>query len=270
MHGRPFRLFAEVPTTPVARMTGGITVVPTKAAGMPLAVGAGLTHRGRVREQNEDSILTDPSGQLWAVADGMGGYQHGAVASDIVIDCLEAIVDDGNPDAALHRQLEKANAMVRLKASEPGMGQMGSTVVALFISRAVAHLVWAGDSRAYLMRGRHLRMLTRDHTVVQDLVDRGELSPQDAEKHPESHIITRAIGGAFGIELDLLKVPLVAGDRLMLCSDGLPRCVYEQRMEAALAAAPTPEEACEALVLEALENGAPDNVSVIVIDLLEA
>ena len=254
----------------VPRMTAGITVVPAKALAMPVAVGAGLTHRGRVRAQNEDSILTDPSGQLWAVADGMGGYQHGAVASDIVIDCLEAIGDDGNPDAALHRQLAKANAMVRHKANEAGMGQMGSTVVAVFIARAVAHLAWAGDSRAYLLRGRHLRMLTRDHTVVQDLVDRGELNPEDAEKHPESHIITRAIGGAASIELDILKVPLIAGDRLMLCSDGLPRCVYEQRMEAALTTAATPEAACEVLVMEALENGAPDNVSVIVIDLLEA
>ena len=172
-----------------------------------MAVGAGLTHRGRVREQNEDSILTDPAGQLWAVADGMGGYQHGAVASDIVIDCLEAIEDDGDPTASLGRQLTKANTLVRGRASEPGMGQMGSTVVALFISQAVAHLAWAGDSRAYLLRGRHLRMLTRDHTVVQDLVDRGQLSPEDAEKHPESHIITRAIGGDSSIELDHLSVP---------------------------------------------------------------
>jgi PPM family protein phosphatase len=251
-------------------MSGGTTVVPSKFFPMPMAVGAGLTHRGRVRAENEDSILTDPTGRLWAVADGMGGYQHGAVASDIVIDCLEAIGDDENPAAALLRQLEKANAIVRHKAKEPGMGEMGSTVVALFISQAVAHLVWAGDSRAYLMRGRHLRMLTRDHTVVQDLVDRGELNPEDMEKHPESHIVTKAIGGAHNIELDLLKVPLIAGDRLMLCSDGLPRCVYEQRMETTLADAPTPEQACETLVLEALENGAPDNISVIVIDLLEA
>lgn len=270
MQGQTRRFITDLAPFSVARMTAGVTVVPAKTLAMPVAVGAGLTHRGRVRTQNEDSILTDPSGQLWAVADGMGGYQHGAIASDIVIDCLEAIGDDINPEAALHRQLGMANTMVRLKASEPGMGQMGSTVVAVFIDRAVAHLAWAGDSRAYLLRGQHLRMLTWDHTVVQDLVDRGELNPEDAEKHPESHIITRAIGGAASIELDLLKVPLITGDRLMLCSDGLPRCVYEQRMEAALVTAPTPEAACEKLVLEALENGAPDNVSVIVIDLLEA
>ena len=127
-------------------MTVGVTVVPTRTNGVPVAVGAGLTHRGRVREQNEDFVLTDPAGQLWAVADGMGGYQHGAVASDIVIDCLEAIEDDGNPTASLSRQLTKANTLVRARASEPGMGQMGSTVVALFISQAVAHLAWAGTA----------------------------------------------------------------------------------------------------------------------------
>ncbi|MGB8811564.1 MAG: protein phosphatase 2C domain-containing protein, partial [Paracoccaceae bacterium] len=213
------------------------TVVPAMAFRLPVAVGAGLTHRGIVRDHNEDSILTDPTGRLWAVADGMGGYQHGEVASDVVIDCLETIHDDDSPTEALERRLIEANALVRAKSLEPGMGPMGSTVVALFIKRAVAHLAWAGDSRAYLLRGHSLRMLTRDHTVVQDLVDRGELSPEDAEKHPESHIVTRAVGGAPEIEVEQLSLPLTAGDRLMLCSDGLPRCVYEQAMETALATA---------------------------------
>ena len=269
----PIREWAAAPRAKVnggAKVNGATTVVPARAFRMPVAVGAGLTHRGKLRDHNEDSILTDPSGQLWAVADGMGGYQHGEVASDIVIDCLEAIGDGDNPADALGQQLALANALVRERAAEPGMGQMGSTVVALFIVRAVAHLAWAGDSRAYLLRGRHLRLLTRDHTVVQDLVDRGELSPDDAQKHPESHIVTRAIGGGPEIEVDQLSLPLTAGDRLMLCSDGLPRCVYEQTMEAVLIAAPSAEAACAGLLREALDNGAPDNVSVIVIDLIEA
>ena len=112
-------------------------------------------------------------------------------------------------------------------------------------------------------------MLTRDHSVVQDLMDRGELTPEQAAIHPESSIVTRAIGGSHDIELDQIDLPLTAGDRLMLCSDGLPRCVYEQTMEAALISAPTPEQACSALLREALENGAPDNVSVIIIDMIE-
>lgn len=250
-------------------MTSITTVVPSRFFPAPIARGSGLTHRGRVRERNEDAILTDPSGRLWAVADGMGGYGHGDVASDIVIDCLETIGDDENADVALLDRLAEANRRVCHKAAEAGFGQMGATVVAMIIDRGVARLAWAGDSRAYLLRGRRLRMLTRDHTWVQSLVDRGELSPDQVENHPEAHIVTRAIGGAEHVEVDRVDLPLMHGDRLMLCSDGLPRCVYEQTIEAILAAAADAEDAAGLLVREALDNGAPDNVSAIVIDITD-
>ena len=111
-------------------------------------------------------------------------------------------------------------------------------------------------------------MLTHDHTVVQGMVDRGEIGISEAEGHPEAHIITRAVGAAPEIEVDHAAVPLVVGDRLLLCSDGLPRCVYETVIET-LAAQPGPaQSACEALIRRALDEGAPDNVSVIVVDLL--
>lgn len=251
-------------------MSGAITVVPRGARPVPVASGVGLTHRGLVRTANEDAILTDPAGQLWAVADGMGGYQNGAMAADIVIGCLETIEDDADPAGALRRQLSDANRRVLGQAAALGRVPMGATVVAVFIARAVAHVAWAGDSRAYLLRGGRLRLITRDHTVVQDLVDRGELRAEDAENHPESHIVTRAVGGAPEIEVDQLEVPLISGDRVMLCSDGLPRCVYESAMELALRGAKDADAACTELVREALENGAPDNVSVIVVDLGEA
>ena len=246
------------------------TRVPAPAALFPAAVGAGLTNRGKVREKNEDSILTDPSGMLWAVADGMGGYGHGDVASDIVIDCLAAIPHDADPGAALVAQLEQANRMVALRQQEPGMGRMGSTVVAMMLTGALAHVVWVGDSRAYLLRAGRLRMLTRDHSVVQDLVDRGELTAAEAETHPESHVITRAVGGDTLLEVDSATVPLAIGDRLLLCSDGLTRCVYEQTIEFLLASADTPDQACVSLVREALDNGAPDNVSVIAVQIVGA
>lgn len=245
------------------------TRVPMVENRFPLAAGAGLTHRGKVREKNEDSILTDPSGILWAVADGMGGYGHGEVASDIVIDCLAAIPDGANPEPALVSQLQRANRMVAERQQEPGMGRMGSTVVAMIVVGAVAHVAWAGDSRAYLMRRGHLRMVTRDHSVVQDLVDRGELTSAEAEAHPESHIITRAVGGSVELQVDTTAVPLAIGDRLLLCSDGLTRCVYEQIIEAVLQSAPDPDTACQTLIREALEAGAPDNVSVIVVEMVE-
>lgn len=253
-----------------AGVTGPSTVVPEPPTHVPVAVGAGLTHRGRIRERNEDAILTDPSGHLWAVADGMGGYGHGDVAADIVIDHLELVQDDALTLDGLKLRLAEANDAVRTCARDKGFMQMGATVVALVVRHAVARVVWAGDSRAYLYRNHHLRMLTRDHTVVQELVDQGHLSPSDADHHPESHIVTRAVGGDAVIEPDGVSLPLCIGDRLMLCSDGLPRCVYEPDMARLLEAAATPDEACQALVREALENGAPDNVSVIVVDMRKA
>ncbi|KAF0137822.1 MAG: protein phosphatase [Xanthobacteraceae bacterium] len=250
-------------------MTAPITVVPGSSPAMPVAIGAGLTNRGVVRERNEDSILTDPTGVLWAVADGMGGYGNGDVASDIVIDCLAKIPDEADPGPALVARLKEANQLVLERQRAPGMSRMGSTVVAMLVSRAVAHVAWAGDSRAYLLRGGHLRPLTRDHSVVQEMVDRGELSPEEAEGHPESHMVTRAVGGAEDLEVDLVSVPLAVGDRLLLCSDGLTRCVYEQTVETLLREAAGPEDACQRLVREALENGAPDNVSAITVQICE-
>ncbi|MDZ4087835.1 MAG: protein phosphatase 2C domain-containing protein [Tabrizicola sp.] len=250
-------------------MNTPITVVPGQDQRMPVAVGAGLTNRGMVRERNEDSILTDPTGALWAVADGMGGYGNGDVASEIVIDCLAQIPDGVDPGPALVARLQEANGLVLQRQRSPGMGRMGATVVAVLISGAVAHVAWVGDSRAYLLRGGRLRPLTRDHSVVQEMIDRGELSPAEAERHPESHVITRAVGGGAELDVDLISVPLAIGDRLLLCSDGLTRCVYEQTVEALLRDAASPEDACQKLVREALDSGAPDNVSTIAVHIRE-
>jgi len=245
------------------------TVVPKPwNSVMPVPKGHALTHRGMIRPANEDAILADPAGILWAVADGMGGHEGGAMAADLVVDSLAAIRDDAPPAEALEEAIETANTRVRIAARERGARTMGATVVALFIQGGIAHVAWAGDSRAYLMRGRRLRMLTHDHTLVQDMVDRGELARDAAEGHPEAHIITRAVGAAEEIEVDHSAVPLLTGDRLLLCSDGLPRCVYESVI-AQIAAEPADARAtAEALVRRALDDGAPDNVSVIVVDLV--
>ncbi len=235
----------------------------------PVAWGAGMTHRGVVRTRNEDAILTDPEGVVWAVADGMGGHGHGDVASDLVVDCLAEMPDGPDPAAALLDSLDRANRAVIARQADPGMARMGATVVAVVIDRAVAHVAWAGDSRAYLLRRGRLRLLTRDHTLVQDLVDSGAIGPEEAEGHPESHIVTRAVGGDDVLEAEIVHVPLTAGDRLLLCSDGLTKVVYDGTTEAILAEAPTPEEACARLLKAALDNGAPDNVSAIVITVGE-
>jgi PPM family protein phosphatase len=258
IHGRATAVIA--PTTRVPLSTGPI----------PKSEGAGLTHRGRVRLRNEDAILTDPAGLLWAVSDGMGGHGHGDLASEIVIECLAGISDleaRETPKECLVGQLERANALVREQAVRLGSPAMGATVVAVIVSRAVANFAWAGDSRAYLFRRGALRLLTHDHTVVQGLMDRGELAPNEAEMHPESHVVTRAIGGADTIEVDTVQVPLFEGDWLLLCSDGLTGCLYDHRLAEILEDAGEPEEACRKLLSEALEAGAPDNVSVVAIQM---
>lgn len=244
-------------------MTAPTTRIPPLRPLAPEFYGAGMTHAGVVRERNEDSILTDPSGVLWAVADGMGGYGNGDVASDILIDCLSTVPDDALAGPALQGRIEEANRRIRDHSLKTCTGNIGATVVAMLIQNSVAHLAWAGDCRAYLMRSGQLRLLTHDHTVVQDLVDQGLLSEAGREEHPESHVVTRAVGFDNHVELDTRAVPLVPGDRLMMCSDGLTACIGDQEIADTMAVAPRPEALCHQLISAALEAGAPDNVSVI-------
>jgi serine/threonine protein phosphatase PrpC len=243
-------------------MTNGPTRVPSPPEPQA-STGAGLTHRGLVRERNEDAILTDPSGTLWAIADGMGGHGYGDIAADIVIEELMRLEDGPDPATTLRNGLYRANARIWERAVENG--RMGATVVALMIRDRRAHVAWAGDSRAYLLRRDSLHALTRDHSLVRELVDRGELNARQAEGHPERHVVTRAVGGAPDLEVELTSVPLSRDDRLLLCSDGLTGCVDERRISAGLGSAATPEEACRELVRRALAAGAPDNVSVIAV-----
>lgn len=220
-----------------------------------------------MRERNEDAILTDPSGVLWAVADGMGGYGHGDIASDIVIDLLSEVGEDTLAPQALRSQLYAANAEIYRRSQKTG--KMGSTVVAMLLQNSAATIVWAGDCRAYLLRGKSLRMLTRDHTVVQDMVDQGLLGDQDREMHPERHLVTRAVGVETKLELETTIVPLIAGDRLLLCSDGLTCCLSDQAIAGHMAAGYSPKAMCDLLVIAALEGSAPDNVSVVSVFAVE-
>ncbi len=243
-------------------MTGPVTRVPPPQAASR-AEGAGLTHAGRVRDANEDAILTDPSGALWAIADGMGGYGHGAVAADIVIDHLSRL-PHGAPPALLAAALEAANAETRRRAE--ALGRMGATVVAALVEEGSATIAWVGDSRAYRLAGGRLEPLSHDHSVVQELIDRGALDPAEAETDPRAHIVTRAIGADARLEVALAATPLSPGDRLLLCSDGLSKVVPEAEIAAILATATPPAETCAALIEAALRRGAPDNVSVIVVE----
>lgn len=238
-----------------------------------VARGAGLTHRGAVRASNEDAILVDPSGRVWAVADGMGGHQLGGYAAEQVIDALAGISDEDDPAPALTARLAMAEARIAARARLAD-AVIGATVVAAVIRRGQATLAWAGDARAYLLRADALDPLTRDHSLVQEMVDAGRLSPDAARHHPQANVVTRAIGA--GGAPELARLALAAGDRLLLCSDGLTHVLEDgaladllraSRPGAALATGTPADAACALLLQRVLAGGAPDNVSVIVIDI---
>jgi protein phosphatase len=245
-----------------AAMTSPDTQLPP---GRLAAAGAGLSHRGRVRPLNEDAILVDPTGALWAVADGMGGHGHGDLAADLVIDAFARLPHGGTGRALLAQAFDAADGDVRRRARADGLGPIGATAVAALIEGRRATLAWAGDSRGYRLRRGSLERLTRDHSLVQELIDAGELTDAEAERHPQSHVVTRAVGAGDRADPSFAEVDLAAGDLILLCSDGLTRCVAEAEIARILAGAPDPEAACRGLVEAALAAGAPDNVSAVVV-----
>ncbi|MFO1144270.1 MAG: protein phosphatase 2C domain-containing protein [Amaricoccus sp.] len=238
--------------------------------GTLVVTGAGGSHRGLVRDANEDAILTDPTGVLWAVVDGMGGHGHGDLAADLVIDALARVPHGDAGRALLGAALGEAHADIQARSEADGLGQIGATVVALMLDHDRAVVGWAGDSRAYLLRAGTLTPITRDHSLVQELVDQAVLTPAQAEGHPQANVVTRAIGVGDAAEPEFAELTVAAGDRLLLCSDGLTRVVPEVEIADRLAAAPDPDSACHALIEATLAQGAPDNVSAVVVAIDEA
>ena len=241
---------------------------------MQLRFGA-ATDVGRMRTNNEDSYLSERP--VAAVADGMGGHNAGEVASAIAIEELTALKGMGpwpNERAAtddLKRAIVRANRRIReMAAGDRELNGMGTTLVAVLEDGDSVHLANVGDSRAYLLRQGELTQVTVDHTLVQELVDDGRLSPKDAERHPQRSMITRALGVDHEVEIDLFTYKLLPGDRLVLCSDGLSDVLNPAQIRNALLRVRDPQKAAERLVAMAVEGGGPDNVTVIVVDTTEA
>lgn len=178
------------------------------------------THVGKVRTINEDRVLDRPERGLWAVADGMGGHYSGDVAAQMAIDYLD-MVDVPSTDAILNA-LQAANSEIFAKFGCENR-RSGTTIVAAQIANGLIDLFWAGDSRAYRIRDGALHLLTRDHSVVQQMVDAGALTPGAAARHPQSNVITRALGVEDKVLIDHLTLPILPGDRILLCSDGVSR-----------------------------------------------
>ncbi|MGH8229831.1 MAG: PP2C family protein-serine/threonine phosphatase [Steroidobacteraceae bacterium] len=225
-----------------------------------------VTSRGNVRDHNEDAVLELPAAGLWVVADGMGGHNAGDVASRMIVEALCGVTRRERPSELLDDVEDRLGAVNEqlYRASLGENGMCGSTVAVLLAFGGYCLSVWAGDSRVYRSRAGALSCITRDHSEAQALVDEGVLDPTSASQHHGQNVITRAIGGAQNLYLDLELRELRHQDRYLVCSDGLYKEVPDDRLAAHLAAN-DPEGACRALLKQALAGVCSDNVSAIVV-----
>jgi PPM family protein phosphatase len=232
-----------------------------------LAAGA-FSDSGRVRDNNEDAHVVDEQLALFAIADGMGGHAAGEIASWTAIEALRAAVANGRPvDDAITQANE---AVIERSAGDPKLSGMGTTLTAVVVSDGNRLLVGhVGDSRAYFMRDGALQQLTDDHSLVAELVREGRLTVEQAEAHPQRAIVTRALGVDADIDVDLYPVDVTAGDRVIICSDGLTDMVRERDIERIARSVPDPQVAAEQLVDAANTAGGVDNITVVVLDVKE-
>ena len=228
------------------------------------------THVGLRRKVNEDSIAVRTDRGLWAVADGMGGHDAGDVASATVTEALMKLPIVYSLDAlaeAAVAALETVNQkLIDLAQSTNETRTIGSTVVGLAIAGRQFRCFWAGDSRAYRVRDRQIERLTRDHSLVQDLVNAGMMNPQEAETHPNSNVITRAVGVVEDLRVEVVSGEVMPGDQYLLASDGLTRLVGDEELVTELLTQRA-AEAADRLIEIVLSRGALDNISIIIVDV---
>lgn len=222
-----------------------------------------LTHPGNVRELNEDSVACDPVRGLWLVADGMGGHASGDVASQLVASTmLEAFALESTMDAAIQR----AHAAIAQQAIENQQAEgMGSTLVAACIQDNQADIAWVGDSRAYLWRNNRLEQLSKDHSLVQELIDNGELSPEAALYHPQSNVITQVLGVGEP-EPDHKLISLQPKDWLVLCSDGLWGEISDAALAKTLKKNRTIQSAAQSLIDQVRDGPGKDNIAIVIVE----
>lgn len=245
---------------------------PTGEVRMSLSLRfAAGSHDGMIREHNEDSGYAGP--RLLAVADGMGGQAAGEVASSEVISTMVQLDEDvpgSDLLTSLGTTVQRANDQLRVMVEEdPQLEGMGTTLTALLWTGQRLGLVHVGDSRAYLLRDGQLTQITQDHTWVQRLVDEGRITEEEATTHPQRSLLMRALGSGDHVEPDLSIREVRAGDRYLLCSDGLSSVVSHQTLEEALAGYHGPQETVQELIQLALRGGGPDNITCIVADVLD-
>ena len=229
---------------------------------------AARTDVGRVRSHNEDSFLAQPP--TFAVCDGMGGHAAGEVASSIAVSRIADQTPPHADDTLLGVAVEEANSAV-IEAAREGVGRpgMGCTASCVLVENDRAAIAHVGDSRVYLLHNGTLVRLTHDHSYVEELVDAGEITADEARVHPQRSVITRALGSDPDMYADHFTINVSVGDRLIVCSDGLSSMVEDSQIEALAVSTATPEDAVDALVDCALEEGGHDNVTVVVVDVID-
>jgi serine/threonine protein phosphatase PrpC len=221
------------------------------------------TDIGKVRKGNEDSYLVQPP--LYAVADGMGGARGGEVASNLALETVEELFREGK--GTLADQVRQANRAIHERSIEDAtVSGMGTTLTAVQADGPDARLVHVGDSRGYLLRAGAFRQLTKDHTLVARMVKAGEISQAEADVHPHRNVLTRALGTEANVKVDEDTIPLLDGDRVLLCSDGLTSMVAQDQIQAILEAEPDPQRASDRLIKAALRAGGVDNITVLILD----
>jgi serine/threonine protein phosphatase Stp1 len=229
---------------------------------------ASCTDVGKRRKLNEDSILDRPDLGIWVVADGMGGHEAGEVASAMIVDRLGQLPPGntaGQTADLAGTVLEETNDdLVELAHADGTRRTIGSTVVALAIAGSRFACIWAGDSRAYLVRDKVISQLSTDHSLVNDLVRSGLLAAEDAAKHPDANVITRAVGAAAELKLDRVDGDAGPGDYFLLVSDGVSRVMQDDELRT-IVLSYNPRQATDRIRELVLDRGAPDNLSVIII-----
>jgi len=224
----------------------------------------GRSDVGRVRRRNEDTMAVEPSQGIVVVADGMGGAPGGDVASALAV---QEVVRGLHSGEGMEECVRRANRRIQeMVQTQPAFSGMGTTLTALKVSPGACTYVLGhvGDSRAYLLSGEEFSQISRDHTMVRDMVDAGKIPASAEREHPLSHILSRALGTEPEVEVDLVEGSVVSGDCFLLCSDGLVKVMDEVEVEGWVrrAAAETLEEVVDAMVAEGNSRGAPDNITV--------
>jgi serine/threonine protein phosphatase PrpC len=229
------------------------------------------THVGLRRKVNEDSLMVRTERGLWAVADGMGGHDAGDVASAKVTEALMNLPIvyglDALTEAAVSALVNVNRELIALARTVDSQRTIGSTVVGLAIADGEYRCFWAGDSRAYRIRDGQIERVSRDHSLVQDLVEAGMLKPEEAEGHPNANVVTRAVGVVEELKVDVASGDVQSGDLFVLASDGMTRVVDDAEVAAELASNDL-DDAIDSLIELVLERGAPDNVTIVITEVV--